>query len=387
MTTIISNATLRQNQLRTQLQAQLKSKEIINESNSKENKNAQKKQAQDITALMINSNMLSVSLDLQNINNDNNKAISVSNTRQTTVLKSLPDNSSANSMNARNLSNSVKADNQHELTSTERQAVEQKENSEVKSTNNDHEYKSVIGDMRLVSLNNSITELFSEINARQDKLAAQSATQSIELSRLVGDSGVKAAHEQAMGAIVSGVVSVGIGAGAAGKHYGALNKESKSITRNLKPASELEHGVQAHKNAIARSRDPLVHKHQPMENSVEATLTQSHSHDLLESQNKRNLHEQIKNDTNKSRLMTDLANQVSHAAKGATEGAYGVNAAEKQKEAELARAARDIYNELSHTHKEIAKKNADVTAELRKMQDTIASNISSANSAIAERIK
>lgn len=245
----------------------------------------------------------------------------------------------------------------------------------------------VVGSMKQLELSNTIATVL--LNAERDAniAAAAASTRSVDAAARAGDKTIEAAQQNLNGAITSGVLGI-VGQGATTRtQMKALNKEGTSITKNLKPARNLELGVSEHQTAIKSGKDTMIHQNKKLSADVEATMTHPHAADMNASALKRDSHNSIQIETQKSRITAEYANQGIRSGQGAVEGAFGVSAAEKQKEAELARADRDVNNELANTQSEVAKKATETNAAIRSMTDTILNANNNAVSSIAERTR
>ncbi|OFC48180.1 hypothetical protein [Aeromonas hydrophila] len=245
----------------------------------------------------------------------------------------------------------------------------------------------VVGSMKQLEVSNAITTVMLNAERDANKAAAAATNRSVDAAARAGNKTIEAARQNLNGAITSGALGIaGLGATTA-TQMKALNKEGTSITKNLKPARNLELGVREHQTAIKSGKDTMIHQNKKLSGDVEATMTHPQAADMHASSLKRDTHNSVQLATQKSRVTAEYANQGIRSGQGAVEGAFGVSAAEKQKEAELARADRDVNNELANTQSQTAKKAAETNAAIRSMTDTILNANNSAVSSIAERTR
>ena len=124
-----------------------------------------------------------------------------------------------------------------------------------------------------------------------------------------------------------------------------------------------------------------------MDGKVKETMSKTQGEEQLSASQKHLKHNEIQNNTQKVRVVTELGNQLANTTRNITEGAYNVNAAEMQGEADLARADGNQNSELANTHKEVAKKAADTRAALSQAAENVLNANNSAASTIAERMR
>ncbi|MFV8988125.1 type III secretion system protein [Serratia fonticola] len=245
----------------------------------------------------------------------------------------------------------------------------------------------VVGSMKQLEVSNTITTVMLNAERDANKAAAAATNRSVDAAARAGNKTIEAARQNLNGAITSGALGIAGQGSTTATQMKALNKEGTSITKNLKPAHNLELGVREHQTAIKSGKDTMVHQDKKLSGDVEATMTHPQAADMLASARKRDTHNSVQLATQKSRVTAEYANQGIRSGQGAVEGAFGVSAAEKQKEAELARADRDVNNELANTQSQTAKKAAETNAAIRSMTDTILNANNSAVSSIAERTR
>ncbi|QIU89167.1 type III secretion system protein [Yokenella regensburgei] len=245
----------------------------------------------------------------------------------------------------------------------------------------------VVGSMKQLEVSNTITTVMLNAERDANKAAAAATNRSVDAAARAGNKTIEAARQNLNGAITSGALGIAGQGATTATQMKALNKEGTSITKNLKPARNLELGVREHQTAIKSGKDTMVHQNKKLSGDVEATMAHPQAADMHASALKRDTHNSVQLATQKSRITAEYANQGIRSGQGAVEGAFGVSAAEKQKEAELARADRDVNNELANTQSQTAKKAAETNAAIRSMTDTILNANNSAVSSIAERTR
>ncbi|MGE4802484.1 type III secretion system protein [Yersinia hibernica] len=245
----------------------------------------------------------------------------------------------------------------------------------------------VVGSMKQLEVSNTITTTMLNAERDANKAAAAATIRGVDAAARAGNKTIEAARQNLNGAITSGVMGIAGQGATTATQMKALNKEGTSITKNLKPARNLELGVREHQSAIKSGKDTMVHQNKKLSSDVEATMSHPQAADLHASSLKRDNHNAVQLATQKSRVTAEYANQGIRSGQGAAEGAFGVAAAEKQKEAELARADRDVNNELANTQSQTAKKAAETNAAIRSMTDSVLNANNSAVSSIAERTR
>lgn len=245
----------------------------------------------------------------------------------------------------------------------------------------------VVGSMKQLEVSNTVTTVLVKAENDRYKESANETNLSVAAATRAGNKGIEAAKQHFNGAITSGVLGIAGQGTTTMTQMKALNKEGASISKNLKQARNIEVGVREHQTAIKSGKDTMVHQNEKLSGAVEATMTHPHAADMHASALKRDNHNAVQLATQKSRITAEYANQGIRSAQGAVEGAFGVSAAEKQKEADLARADRDVHNELANTQNQTAKKAAETNAAIRSLTDTILNANTSAVSSIAERTR
>lgn len=245
----------------------------------------------------------------------------------------------------------------------------------------------VVGSMKQLEMSNTITTVMLKAEREANIAAAAATNRSVNASARAGNKTIEAARQNLNGAITSGVLGIAGQGATTASQMKALNKEGTSITKNLKPARNLELGVREHQTAIKSGKDTMVHQNKQLSEDVEATMSHPQAADMHASGLKRDKHSSVQLATQKSRITAEYVNQSIRSGQGAVEGAFGVSAAEKQKEAELARADHDVNNELANTQSQTAKKAAETNAAIRSMTETVLNANNSAVSSIADHTR
>ena len=245
----------------------------------------------------------------------------------------------------------------------------------------------VVGPMSQIVLSNKLTVALLESENTQNMSAAKASNRFIESTARSAQKGIEAAEERRDGAIVGGVTAAVAQGGMAVASTNALRKENASLKNNVAVAKNQEFGVTQQKNAIGSAGDNMVMKGQRMDSKVKETMSKTQGEEQLSASQKHLKHNEIQNNTQKVRVVTELGNQQANTTRNITEGAYNVNAAEMQGEADLARADGNQNSELANTHKEVAKKAADTRAALSQAAENVLNANNSAASTIAERMR
>jgi len=251
-----------------------------------------------------------------------------------------------------------------------------------------HRFINVVGSMKQLEVSNTITTVMADAERNANKAAAEATVRGVESANRAGNKTIEAARQSFNGAITSGVMGIAGQGATTASSMKALRAESKSITTNLKPARNIELGVRKHQTELQSSKESLVqNKGKKLSAEVEATASHPVAGEMHSSALKRDNHNAVQLATQKTRITTEYANQGIRSGQGAVEGAFNVSASEKQKEAELARADRDVQNELANTQSQTAKKAAESNAAIRAMTESVLNANNSAASSIADRMR
>lgn len=248
-------------------------------------------------------------------------------------------------------------------------------------------FVNTIGALNQVEVSNIIATVLLDAERNAHQAAAQATQRGVAAAELAGDKMIAAAEENFKGAIVSGSMAIAGQGASAGMQMKALKAEGGSIKTNLKPARNLECGVQNHQNDIKAAKDTLVHQGEKVSSETKATIGLSNADDMSKIGAYRDNHNKITLATQKTRVGADYANQGINAAKGAAESAFGVNAAELQKEAELARAEREVNSELASTQNQTASKAGEARTAIQNALDNQMNANNSAVSSMAEKTR
>lgn len=246
-------------------------------------------------------------------------------------------------------------------------------------------YVNIMGDFNVVD---ALVELLSLLNKQVGLSNQQSALMSqmqMDSAEQAGDKGIAAAQEQMTGSIAAGVMSLSMQTGATVSTIKSLNTESKSITNNLKKSNDIELAVNKNQSEIHASSQSLAQEGRSTSREVDATLSRDHHEDMHRSANHRHEHKKVENDTSRVRVTSDLINQTSRSVNSLTEASFAVNASQKNKDAEIARANQQVAGETGNVHQQVAKKADESEASLRQALMNIISNNNDTISAIAAK--
>jgi len=248
-------------------------------------------------------------------------------------------------------------------------------------------FSNVMGDMRMVDLNNTLTRVLNKSENEFNKSAAQASIRAMSSAIHAGNKGIDAARQNMTGAITSGVLGMALQSGTTLANVKALNKESNSINTNLKGANKLDLGRKQNEGALKASSDNLLSKGKPVDGGVKGLIDQPHANSQIQADELRNAHNQQQMHTMKTRAVADSATQANNAAQGMIQGAYGVKAAEENKQADIARADQAVEGELGSVHQKSAQKASEANAALQRVFENVLSNNNSAASSVAERMR
>lgn len=249
-------------------------------------------------------------------------------------------------------------------------------------------FVNVVGPMNQLILSNKLTVALRDSENSQNLQAAKASERFIKSTAISAQKGVDAAEERRDGAIVGGVTSAVAQGGMAVASTRALQKENNSLNNNVRVAKNQEFGVAAHGSSIGNAGDSMIQKGaRSMDNKLKDTLSEPHANEMLKAGNKQINHSEVVNHTQKVRVVTELGNQLANTTRNITEGAYNVNAAEKQGDSDLARADGTLNTELANTHSQGAKKAAETRAALNQASENVLNTNNGAASSIAERMR
>lgn len=248
-------------------------------------------------------------------------------------------------------------------------------------------FVNTIGAINQLQVSNILTTVLLDAERNANKSAAQATQRGVDAAHRAGDKMIAAAKENFNASFATGMMGVVAQGASAGMQMKALKAEGNSIKTNLEPARDLERGFHNHQFDIKASKDTMVHQGKKVSRETEATMGLSNADDMSKIGAYRDNHNKITVATQKTRVGADYANQGINSAKGAAESAFGVNAAELQKEAELARAEREVNNELASTHNQMGRKAAETNAAIKNLTDSVLNANNSAVSSIAEKTR
>ncbi|HEY1844469.1 MAG TPA: hypothetical protein VGH05_06365 [Buttiauxella sp.] len=243
----------------------------------------------------------------------------------------------------------------------------------------------VIGSDLSMQVANSVQITSLSAERTQSIMGANASVRGLDAAVRSGEHLEKAAQQNMIGSITSGVERIGGGLATAGSQMKALGKEAKSIKTNLSPSRNMELGVSQSKTSINAGKDTMVHQGKALSGDTQAVLSQSHAGDLHTSATLRDSHNKVQLDTTQSRIRAEYGNQVINAGAGITEAGFGVAAAAEQKESKLADANREVEISLANVHSQVEKKNADNRkSTLDALSNALDTNLNTVSS-MAER--
>lgn len=248
-------------------------------------------------------------------------------------------------------------------------------------------FTKIMGDPRIIELNNTLVRVLNEAENEQNRSAALASNRAMNSAVASGNHMIDSAKQNLTGAITSGVMGMGMQGATTVANVRALNKEHASVNLNLKNANRLDAGRMQNQSALKASSDKMLHNNQQLDRNVEGLIDKPHVDSQINASNMRDDHSIQQMKTMKIRNMTDLANQANHSAQAMVQNSYGVNAAEESKQAEIARADQTVNNEVANTHQQTAKKAADTQAAMQRVLENTLSNNNSAASSVAERMR
>jgi len=249
------------------------------------------------------------------------------------------------------------------------------------------QFINMMGDMKMLELNNQLTVALLKQEAQLTKSAAQSNLRAIKDVEYAGNKGIDAEKQKMAGAITSGTMGL-VGQGVTtSRTVNALKAESKSISNNLSSAVKIETSQGIHQSAISSSTDNMLHQGKPLNETISGKMEARTSSLEGFSDAKRNEHNQIQLKTSKTRVTSDYSNTAIHSSQKIVDGAFNVEAANETKQAELARADQAVNNEIANTHQQAARKSAEAKAALNQVLESTLNSKNSTLSSIADRIR
>ncbi|EBJ5114583.1 hypothetical protein DV589_24735 [Salmonella enterica] len=228
-------------------------------------------------------------------------------------------------------------------------------------------FSNVIGNASTLTVLQSILAALNAQENMSDIQAASWSKNTIALANLAGDKTIAAARERMTGAISAGVVSISMQGGASVASMKALTTESRSITNNLGRSNTIARELQESQDSIQSSVDSMIHRGEPLESHVQATMSGAHPANSYESAELRHQHLKITNNTSKVRVASDFITQTANSVHSVIQGGAEVSAASRTKEAEFAKANQTVSNDVEHNHDKISKKYSESGASLRQI--------------------
>jgi len=248
------------------------------------------------------------------------------------------------------------------------------------------QFINMMGDLKMVELNNLLTVTLAKQEAEFSKSSAKSSLRAVDAAERSGNKGIDAERQRMTGAITSGSIGL-IGQGVTtARTMGALKTESKSIGNNLSSAATVEGKQGVHQSAISSSTDKMLHT-TPLNDVASGKSGTGTSPTKGFGDTKRHDHNELQLKTSQTRVTSDYSNAAINSSQKIIDGAFNVEAANETKQAELARADQTVNNELASTHQQAAKKSAESKAALNQALENMLNSKNSTLSSIADRIR
>ncbi|SFN66757.1 invasin protein C (IpaC_SipC) [Izhakiella capsodis] len=248
--------------------------------------------------------------------------------------------------------------------------------------NSEHSsYINMIGSEEMIDAENIFTIVSQNIERTQMLQSAEDSTRAYDAAGRAGNKMISSAQDNLTGVISGGVVNIGATGLGSYKSIKALNEESGSIERNLGPARTLKTGVANNEHVI----DSSPGENMTLSPTTRSVMSQSHADDIDQSISMEHAHNKIQIETNKARIKADALMQGGKLGQGLMESGFNVSAAGEQKQAELARADREVNNALADVQTQIAKRAAEARATMNNAIDSALNNNSAAISGMADR--
>ncbi|XTZ39306.1 type III secretion system protein [Salmonella enterica] len=245
----------------------------------------------------------------------------------------------------------------------------------------------VLGDLRLVDVSNKLVTVLTKAEREFNVDSASSLIRMTEAAARSGNKTIDAAKQQMTGAIASGAFGMIAQTGTTFKTTKALNGERNSINKNVGQARNLEKVAREREIEVKKAGDQMLAENKPLDPKVAAGLKKHVNETKHAAAQRRDAHDIQQLDTQKTRVMMEQANQAIRSTQSVVEGAYGVDAAEETKQADLARADQSVNTEVSNTQQQTAKKAAETKASLQQTIENAQNNLSNTSSTIAERMR
>lgn len=249
------------------------------------------------------------------------------------------------------------------------------------------QFVNMMGDLKMVELNNLLTVTLAKQEAEFSKSSAQSSLRAVDAAERAGNKGIDAEKQRMTGAVSSGTIGV-VGQGITTLNsMKALKAESKSISNNITSAGKLETRQGTHLSTVSSSTDGLVHQGKTLEEAASATTSRGKEPLAGFGNDKRSDHNALQLKTSRTRVTSDYSNTAINSSQKVIEGTFNVEAATENKQAELARADQTVNNDIANTHQQAAKKSAESKAALNQALDTMLNSKNGTLSSIADRMR
>jgi len=249
------------------------------------------------------------------------------------------------------------------------------------------QFVNMMGDLKMVELNNLLTVTLAKQEAEFSKSSARSSLRAVDAAERSGNKGIDAEKQRMTGAITSGSIGL-IGQGVTtARTMSALKTESKSITNNLASAVKAEGAVGGIQSSASTSTDKMLHQGNSLDGNVSGKMVDSTPSTTGFGNTKRHDHNDLQLKTSQTRVTSDYSNTAINSSQKVIDGAFNVEAATETKQAELARADQSVNNEIANTQQQAAKKSAESKAALNQALENMLNSKNSTLSSIADRIR
>lgn len=244
----------------------------------------------------------------------------------------------------------------------------------------------VMGDMKMMVLNNQLTVTLTKQEAELASSAAKSSQRVVEAAARAGTKSIDAEKQRMMGTITSGTLGI-VGQGVtATRTMKALKNESNSIGNNLAGATNVE-GQQSKCQSSIKTATAKLPEGATLSNDMGSAMGGGFPSTTSLGTEKRSTHTQMQLKTNYTRVGSDYGNTITQTGQKVIDGSFNVEAANETKKAELARADQSVNNEIASTHQQMARKSAESKAILSQVFENTINNNNSAVSSVADRMR
>lgn len=251
----------------------------------------------------------------------------------------------------------------------------------------ERQFVNLMGDLKMLALTTQLTEALRKQEAELSKSSALSSQRAVNSAERSGNKSIDAEKQRMNGAITSGTLGM-VGQGVSTfRTVKALKTESGSIGNNMAGAAKINRDLGSHKSAVSASSDNMLYKNTKLDQTVEGEFSKGNSHVSAFKNGKDHDHNQVQIKTNKTRVTSDYSNAAVGSTQKIIDGSFNVEAANENKQAELARADQAVNNEIASTHQQSAKKAAESKAALNQALENTRNSDNSAASAIVDRIR